>query len=321
MQQRTTVAGRERSILPKGLLAVLAIIVAGILLIIWPAWANFYTEWLWFQNLGYGVVYSTVLATKFMLGAAAAVLGAAVVWLNFRWAVSRSPRTNLVEDTAGVAADSADSVVVPDFAIPTERLTIPASLIIGGFIGMLAWRSWDLFLRYWYQQPFGEPDPIYGRDIGFYFFTLPVLDFASGVLLTLCVVSLIGTAIIYTMRRAGQSGGGGLLALGERGPRAHVLGLTAAVFLVLAGRAYLSMPHLLFSTDGFVAGAGYADIAARLPMLWVEVIAAVLTAVLAFLSVFRASNRLLWAGASAYVFSLVGGWAYPAVLQRVLRGP
>ena len=212
-------------------------------------------------------------------------------------------------------------MVVPDFAILTERLTIPASLIIGGFIGMLAWRSWDLFLRYWYQQPFGEPDPIYGRDIGFYFFTLPVLDFVSGVLLTLCVVSLIGTAIIYTMRRAGQSGGGGLLALGERGPRAHVLGLTAAVFLVLAVRAYLSMPHLLFSTDGFVAGAGYADIAARLPMLWVEVIAAILTAVLAFLSVFRATNRLLWAGVSAYVFSLVGGWAYPAVLQRVSVAP
>jgi len=319
MQQNTTVAGRGKSIRPPGPLAVLAIVVAATLLIVWPAWANFYTEWLWFQNLGYGMVYSTVLGTKFMLGAAAALLGAAVVWLNFKWAASRRPSPSFVEVTSGVTDDGVS--LLPDFAILAERLITPASLIIGGFTGMLAWRSWDLFLRYWYQQPFGEADPIYGRDIGFYFFTLPVLDFASGALLGLGVVSLIGTAAIYTVRRASLSGGDGFLAFRERGPRAHVLGLAAVVFLILAWRAYLAMPHLLYSTNGFVAGAGYADIAARLPMLWVEVFAAVLAAVLAFLSVFRATNRMLWVGASVYAVSLLGGSVYPAVLQRFSVAP
>src|SRR6185295_5774824 len=263
MQQKMMVVSRGNGIRP----SVLAIMVAGTFLIIWPAWANFYTDWLWFQNLGYGVVYSTVLGTKFMLGVVAALLAAAIAWLNFRRAVSVSPSTSFVKVSSGVAGDGAS---LPDLASLVERLTIPASLIIGGFTGILAWGSWDLFLRYWYQQPFGKPDPIYGRDIGFYFFTLPMLDFASVVLLALGVVSLMGTAAIYTVRHEERSGGGGLLAFRERGPRAHVLGLTAAIFLIFAGRAYLSMANLLYSTKGFVAGAGYADIAARLPMLWVE---------------------------------------------------
>jgi uncharacterized membrane protein (UPF0182 family) len=314
MQQGPIVVGRAKPIWPKGA-GVWAIVVVGtLLIIIWPASATLYTDWLWFQNLGYGVVYSTILGTKFIVGLAVALLGAIVAWINFKWAVrlSRKPARVFVAE---------DGVAHPDFASLVERLTMPTSLAIGAFAGMVAWRSWDVFLRYRYQQPFGEADPIFGRDIGFYFFTLPVLEFALGLLLALSVISLIGTAVICAIRQPGDSTGEGRYAVREGGPRAHMLSLAAAIFLMLAGRAYLSMLNLLYSTNGFVAGAGYADLAARLPMIWVELIAASLAGALALISVFRASNRLLRAGTLAYVFSLVVGWGYPAVLQRFSVAP
>jgi uncharacterized protein len=33
--------------------------------------------------------------------------------------------------------------------------------------------NWSVFLRLLYQVPFGTPDPVYGKDIGFYLFSLP----------------------------------------------------------------------------------------------------------------------------------------------------
>ncbi len=67
---------------------------------------------------------------------------------------------------------------IPDLAVLVPRMILPASLVIGAFAGVFGWGAWDTFLRFRHQQPFGEADPIFGRDIGFYFFTLPVLDLA-----------------------------------------------------------------------------------------------------------------------------------------------
>ncbi len=297
--------------------ALLALAIIPAVLFIWPAWAGFYTDWLWFQDLGYEVVFSTVLITKLILGITVGLMAAAVIWLNLRLAVRLSPvplRSEVVYRTGE------DGLPVPDVAAIIPRLTFPASLLIGGFGAMLGWGVWDLFLRFRHQQPFGEADPIFGRDIGFYFFTLPVLDFMAGLLFALCIASLIGVAAVYTVRLIGPHGVG-LAFLRHRGPRAHMLGLAATFFLILAWQVYLSMPNLLYSTAGPVAGAGYADVAARLPLLWVKLSAALLGAVLAVISVFRVTNRLFWTGVALYAASLVGVWLFPAVLQRFSVAP
>jgi uncharacterized membrane protein (UPF0182 family) len=64
---------------------------------------------------------------------------------------------------------------------------------------LLAWGAWGIWLRYRHQVPFGEADPIFGRDIAFYFFTLPALEALTSLLLTLVIVGLIGTALIYAV--------------------------------------------------------------------------------------------------------------------------
>ncbi|MFN0121151.1 MAG: UPF0182 family protein, partial [Blastocatellia bacterium] len=64
--------------------------IAGVVLImaviVWPAWAVFYTDWLWFQDLGYQTVFVTRLTTKLTLALTTGLLVAAFVWLNCRLA-------------------------------------------------------------------------------------------------------------------------------------------------------------------------------------------------------------------------------------------
>jgi uncharacterized membrane protein (UPF0182 family) len=291
--------------------------IVAVLLLIWPSAAGFYTDWLWFHNLGFGVVFSTVLVTKLSLGLAIGLIAAALAWLNLRLALRLSPVPDREESAFRV---SEEGLPVPDPAILVPRIILPASLVIGAFSGMFGWGSWDTFLRFRHQQPFGEADPIFGRDIGFYFFTLPVLDIAAGLLFALSAVSLIGAAAVYVVRSAGKDGGV-ISCLRQRGPRAHILGLASAFFLILAWQAYLSMPNLLYSTAGPVAGAGYTDVAARLPLLWVKFFAALLASALALVCVFRVTNRMIWAGVAAYALSLVGGAMFPAMLQRFSVAP
>src|SRR5919204_124700 len=60
------------------------------------------------------------------------------------------------------------------------------------FFGLAGGDQWDVLLRWVNGVPFGSADPVFGRDIGFYFFTLPVLEFLRGWLLAAIVVIAAG---------------------------------------------------------------------------------------------------------------------------------
>ena len=53
-----------------------------LILFLWPGWAGFYSEWLWFQELGFQRVFTRTLLTKFGLGAVITLISALLIWLN-----------------------------------------------------------------------------------------------------------------------------------------------------------------------------------------------------------------------------------------------
>lgn len=295
-------------------LLVIPLLVA--LLLLWPAWAGFYTEWLWFQELGYERVFTTTLQTKMLLGVITTLAAGLLIWLNSRLALRLSAaRSRLIR----YITLNKERVPLPDIVGFVERWGIRLSLLVGIFFGLSVWDSWDVVLQFRYQTPFGETDPLFGRDIGFYIFTLPLLDLVSQMLFFLVIVCLIAAVVLYTLRGGITMGGTTLIV--ERAPRRHLLGLVAAFFLVLAGRTYLEMPNLLFSTRGPVSGASYTDVAAALPLLKVEVLAALLAAVLAVVTIFTARLRFLLSGIGLYLLVLIGSWIYPSVVQRFSVAP
>jgi len=288
-----------------------------LILFLWPSWAGFYSEWLWFREVGYEKIFSTTLMTKTGLGLVTALVMAVLVWLNLKLALRLSSARSRVVRYITV---NRERVPLPDIASFLERWVLPISLVVGIIFGLSVWESWEVILQYAYRTGFGTTDPLFGRDIGFYFFTLPFLELIARLLLLLVVVCLIGAALLYILR--GGITLGGEWPVFERPARKHLLGLVAAFFLVLALRIYLEMPNLLFSTNGPVAGASYTDISAKLPMLWVEMFAALLVVVLAIVTIFSSGLRLLIAGIAIYVLALVAGvWIYPWFVQRFSVAP
>lgn len=295
------------------------LILLGLLLLIlllWPGGAGFYSEWLWFNQLGYENVFTTTLRTKAWLGGIALLIAGFLIWLNFKLALGLSKaRSRLVQ----YFTFNNERVPIPDIAGFVERWGIRLALLLGVIFGLNVWESWTVILQYRYHVPFGETDALFGRDIAYYVFTLPILELASQLLFLLCVICLAGAVALYGLRGEITVVGDGLSL--RRAPRRHLLALVAALFAVIAWRAYLEMPNLLLSTDGVVNGATYTDVNARLPMFWVETAAALLVALLAIASMFTDGIKLLLAGAAIYVLALVTGWAYPTFVQRFSVAP
>src|SRR5262245_37483465 len=151
----------------------LLLVAVAALVIILPMGATFYTNLLWFQQLGFQTVFTTTYFTKAALGAAVGLITAAFIWLNLKLALRLSPETSPI---ARHFVIEGQEIPAPNFSALAPRLAPLAAVAAGAFAGIAGWGSWETFLLFRHQVPFGETDPIFGRDIAFYFFTLPALD-------------------------------------------------------------------------------------------------------------------------------------------------
>jgi hypothetical protein len=284
-------------------------------LFFFPAFSTLLTDWWWFREIGYEIVFTRELTTRVLLFLAAGGLTAGVLYLNLRAA-----QRGLVPDP--VVLQFGPSAPRLDISAALRRLSLPVSLALGLLAGFAATPAWDLVLRVIHQTPFGTADPVFSRDIGFYVFTLPALSAAIGFLTTLAFLSVLLLIPLYWMR--------GDIVLGPRRlmiePTAglHLAILLAALFLLTALRLWLvEIPGLLYSTTGPLIGASYTDLYARLPALRISAVVAVLAAVAAMIGGIR--RRLprygLLAAASYLGVAFLGRGLFPLAMQKLVVAP
>src|SRR5439155_256587 len=131
---------------------------------------------------------------------------------------------------------------------------LSAGAAAGGWLGVL------LFLL---RTPFGVTDPVFGRDIGYYVFTVPVVASAIGLVTMLAALALTAVVLLYLVRRDVVVFRRQVTV--EPSARVHLAGLIALLFLLTALRVYfVGLPGLLYSTTGPLVGASYSDLHAEL---------------------------------------------------------
>jgi uncharacterized membrane protein (UPF0182 family) len=248
-----------------------------------PAVAEFYTDWLWFGEVGFVQVFLTSLAVRTGLGAGVGVLAFLLLWGNWRLALRHFSEPYLV---LGVSPADGAPVVLQRRGVST--IVNAASALGAGAAGVVASGAWMTWLQFRHATAFGTRDPIFGRDVSFYVLELPALTFARNLLLTLCVAALVGSALIYLLPGRTTAGS----RLGPLRPsRRHLSVLAAAVFLLLAAGAYLDTALLLLSPAGIIQGATYVDVNVGLPALRLLAGAALVASAL---SVAHALSRRSW---------------------------
>jgi uncharacterized membrane protein (UPF0182 family) len=279
-----------------------------------PSSVEFYTDWLWFGEVGYQPVLLRAIGTKTLVGAVVFVLAFVFLVLNLRVSLRGLRPRELVIMTA----DGARRLVVDP--VRFRPLAFGAAGLVALLMGVVASAQWERWLAYIYATPFGEADPILGRDVAYYVFELPFLRLIRGLLFALVAVALAAVVGVHLL--TGSIAFTPLRGLSaSRAAVRHVGVLAAALFLVLAAGAYLAIPNLLLTPAGIVHGVAYTDLEARIPAYRILAVVAAAGAVACAVSAWRGRMGLLAAALGAYVLASLAGAGYAAALQRFVVAP
>jgi len=271
--------GKQERPKRRGLFILLAII----LLLVFGSRAaiSFWVDLLWFRSLDYGEVFwkTRGLNWAVFLGFGAATFA---ILLGVYWALKRVHAQDLPTTHPIVLGGQ-------EFHLPVARVLRIAAVAVSALVALATGSSmaaqWPTLALYFYAPRTAglATDPIFGRPLDFYLFTLPAWQLFTGWLLMLAVISCIMAALFLLMTGGARALSGGLS--GGLGGRLPWRGLSLSggfLLLVLAMRMYISRFELLFEHHTIFDGVTYTDAHVAIGGLLVVAIALLLGAVIAF---------------------------------------
>ncbi|WP_431239255.1 UPF0182 family protein [Mycolicibacterium aichiense] len=288
-----------------------------VLLLVGPRLVDTYVDWLWFGELGYRSVFSTVLVTRLVVFLVAALAVGAIVFAGLALAYRTRP---VFVPTVG-----------PNDPVARYRTAVMARLRLFGFgipvvIGVLSgavaqsyWARVQLFLH---GGDFGITDPQFGKDLGFYAFDLPfyrlVLSYLFVALFLAFLANLVSHYIFGGIRLAGRSG------VLSRPARIQLVALIGTLVLLKAFAYWLDRYELLSHTRGGkpFTGAGYTDINAVLPAKLILLAIALICAAAVFSALVLRDLRIPAIGLVLLLLSsLIVGAGWPLVVEQISVKP
>ena len=292
-----------------------AVVVLIVLLFSLRGLAGFYTDYLWFDSVGQGSTWSSLLAARVAPALVFTVVFFVIMFVNLVIADRLAPKYRSMGPEDELIARY-QQVAGPY----TMRIRIGVSLffaLIAGIGVSSQWKQWVLFTHY---ESFHKVDPQFHKDIGFYVFQLPFLKFISEWLFAGLVIVLIVTAVEHYL-----NGGIRFQSPFQRVTpqvKAHLSVILAVMALVKTAQYYLGRFELNFSTRGVVEGASATDVKAQLPALNLLIFISIGAAALFLWNIRRRGWVLPIIAVGLWAFvSLVIGTIYPAAYQQFKVGP
>ncbi|HEU5472546.1 MAG TPA: UPF0182 family protein [Actinophytocola sp.] len=296
---------------------ILLIIAATVilLLLVGARLLDTYVDWLWFGEVGFRSVFSTVVLTQIGLFLAIGLLVGGMLAISLLIAYRTRP--------VFVPVSGADDPLARYRSTIMQRIRlfgigIPA--VVGLIAGSTAQSDWQQFQLLLNGTSFGVSDPEFGKDIGFYAFTLPFITWLITWLFVAIAIAFFGALIThYLFGGVRLAGRGGQFSV----PARVQLSITAGLFVVVYAVDYfferyelMYAHHDNISVGGFT-GATYTDLNAVLPAKLILMFIAGFCAVAFFVGAF-VRNMQLPAIATALLIltSILIGAAWPAVLQQ-----
>jgi uncharacterized membrane protein (UPF0182 family) len=293
---------------PRGRGRLVLLAVVGLLLLSVGTALSYYVEALWFDSLGVGDVFWRTLRLQSTIFSSFALVTFGVLYGSF---VALKPAR--LGELAGLPI----LINGQPIRLPVEpvirMIAVGGSLVIAVITASAMAADWTTLALYWYggvdsvRAAGGSVvDPIFGRPLTFYFFTLPAWHLVSGWLLTLAVI-VTAVGLFFATITSGTR----LLSRRVRDTLAW-RGLSiafAAVLLLLAFRTYIGRFDLLFEDHTIFAGVTYTDAHVTIPGQLILAIALIFAAAVALVNAV-AAPRVLW---------LVIG-AAPAVAVYIVAG-
>lgn len=279
----------------------------------------FYTDWLWFGEVGYRAVFIKIIAARFLTGLTFGAVFFFFLIINIIIARRLAPKLYYLTPQISLQA------IIQQIKPFVDRFFMPiafgGSLAAAFFIGLGMSSQWETWLRYFNQASSNIRDPIFNRSLSFYFFSLPALENLQAFFFMTVLVTTLVSAAIHLLD------GGIVPGLGRQtfAPhvKAHLSWLAGLFMLDLAVKWYLDIYNLLYSPTGRVVfGASYTDINAVMPSLRLLVAISIVAAAIFLINIFVRGWRPPIAALTLLALTwLLAANIYPALVQAYRVSP
>ena len=276
---------------------------------------SFYIDWLWFESHGFTSVLWTVLVSQVGFGLLTGVL---FFLLTFGFL------NRVYKKTSHLPILLSDQVrrEVPLLNIMAGNLKLlifVAPLVLASMTGLVMAQQWETLLQYFNSSTYGEVDPIFGKDISFYFFILPLWLLVKSLLWETMIVLSLGVGLIYFFKRFIYVGPTGVVLLPDA--RRTLSGLAGLFFLLFASEFYLQRYELLTQGGSLIAGIGFSDYNGKIPVLYALIGTSLVASLFSFMGIVRPGmKKVMLSGAGLALVFFVANF-YPKILQRFVVVP
>lgn len=282
-----------------------------------PVLVNLIIDWKWFGEVDFRGVFTKVLLTRTILfiiiGAVAALMTFLAGWLAWR---TRPDEFDTV-DINRINDPAAQYRRAMNKGYRQVLISVPlVAFFLAGIAGQSNWQSILLFLN---GESFGESDPQFGLDYGFYAFQLPVLRMIVGMLLLFTVVAFIFGLVTHYLLGGIQTGDPRTQRKASltKAARVQLISWAALFFLLKAVSYWLDRYDLLGTRHQTFTGGSYTDINALLPAKIALMVIAVLVAIAFLAAIWLKDLRVPTIATVAMLLSIgVIGMAWPAGVEQ-----
>lgn len=218
---------------------------------------NLLTDWQWFVSLGFLQMYIKPFVIQLLLFIMAFILGFVFIYINANLLINNV----LALKERETMDESTYDELFSKIGKYSKWFKLASSALLSLMWAGLFQRLWLEVLYFFNGTNTGITDPIYNRDLAFYFFRLPFFDHIVKAFMSLFIITFLGAGIIYFLR--------GYLSpmdiIRNRGSKvarkshSHLNGLLGLILLALGANAAISSYRLLYSSFGIVQGIGYVN--------------------------------------------------------------
>jgi len=286
-------------------------------------YADFLVDSWWFKSLGYEGYFWQRLTYRYLVFLVCTLLFFAVFFLNF-WVASRylgqAPPSQL---RTGLTSRLRAGQVVQHFRTGSLKVYLPFSLLLAVLVAHPLYEQWEAALLYLFAPAAGVPDPVYGQDVGYYLFALPMYLALLYELLLAFMLLLLGVALLYWLEGRVLARQQGVL---PRGARIHLSVLLLAIFAVGVWGFLLQRHNLVYSEAhaALFSGPGFVEMWVILPLIWLSLVLLAGTGVSLFYWLnTRRGLKVLVAFAGLFILAAAARYSFflPDLVQHYIVKP
>ncbi len=294
----------------------LALLIVSISL--FSLFVDYYGDWLWFKNLGYSSVFDTNLLAQILSFVLFFFIFVLFAGLNLYYAYHKHE-----EHQSSIAFLDNDLRQKLSF-LNHKKFSILAwgSIVVlfGLIMGSSASAYWIDFLKFLHPTSFHLQEPILGKDVGFYLFTLPIYQIVLDWYFTMLVLSTFFVGFFYYTHNIFNYQNSRLQI--ETKAKRHFLLLGAFFALGICAYYIIELYNILYSSNGVAYGPSYMDVYAQIPAYkTIIVMTAIVTLLLFFYPLYKKMQVIVVALLLWFLVLIGFVWIYPSLVEEYIVKP